>query len=76
MERIEKRMGKMKKGKWLCQNDDKDEEEEEEEKDELVDDSEEDEKKAPTKGKFVAKGVKKEVNASLDWDPFGEEEEL
>lgn len=72
MERIEKRMGKMKKGKWLCQHDDKDEEE----KDELADDDEEDENVALTKVKLVGKGVRKQEDVPLDWDPFGEEEEL
>ncbi|KAF9450199.1 hypothetical protein P691DRAFT_810954 [Macrolepiota fuliginosa MF-IS2] len=74
MERIEKRMGKMKKGKWLCQNDDKDEDE----KDELASDDDEDENTAPTKDKLSGKssGARKEETVSLDWDPFGEEEEL
>ncbi len=66
MRRIEKRMGKMKNGRWLCQNDDKDEEEE----DELEDDEDED---APPTGDKIKQ---EEVNEPLDWDPFGDEEEL
>jgi hypothetical protein len=85
MERIEKRMGKMKKGKWLCQNDDKDDEEDEEE-DELVEDEDEDENEndenvAPGVGGrnwLVRKGLWTIPVESEppDWDPFGDEEEL
>ncbi|KAF5350974.1 hypothetical protein D9756_008358 [Leucocoprinus leucothites] len=73
MERIEKRMGKMKKGKWLCQHDDKDDEEEE--KDELGEDDQ-NENVAPVPTKVTGKGVRTEESEPLDWDPFGDEEEL
>ncbi|KXN91795.1 hypothetical protein AN958_11945 [Leucoagaricus sp. SymC.cos] len=74
MERIEKRMVKMKKGKWLCQNDDKNEEEE---RDELADDDG-DENVAPLKGESANEGDQTTTRESepLDWDPFGDEEEI
>lgn len=70
MKRIEKRMGKLKRGRWLCQNDDKDEDEKE--KDELEDDDDDDDENenvAPAENKPTQ-------NELLDWDPFGDEEEL
>jgi hypothetical protein len=76
MERIEKRMGKLKKDKWLCKHDDKDEEEDED--DELADDDGDEENIAPTRVKFGKnnKGVRKQEDVQSDWDPFGDEEEL
>lgn len=76
MERIEKRMGKMKKGEWLCRYDDKDDEEEQ--KDELAED-EGDENVAPVRNGLVGNGILRMTaveSEPLDWDPFGEEEEL
>ncbi|KAF7761697.1 hypothetical protein Agabi119p4_9689 [Agaricus bisporus var. burnettii] len=72
MERIEKRMGKLKKDKWLCQHDDKDEEENED--DELADDDDDEEK--DTKINLGSRSVRDREDVPLDWDPFGDEEEL
>jgi hypothetical protein len=73
MERIERRMGRLKKGKWLCKYDDKDENDEDE-RDELGDDN--DAEGDPVEETMVDKNGRTEEQDSLDWDPFGEEEEI